>query len=129
MLQHLLGLGDRRRLHLYWGAQGRADLYEDAQVRAWCAEHPNLQYTPVLSDPKPEDQWTGRVGLVHAAALADHPDLSRFDVYASGPPAMVEAIRHEFTTRGLPPEQLFFDSFDYAPDALAKLNAPKVTPW
>ena len=44
-------------------------------------------------------------------------------MYASGPPAMVETVRHEFTTRGLPPQQLFFDSFDYAPDALAHLGA------
>jgi CDP-4-dehydro-6-deoxyglucose reductase len=124
MLQHLLALGDRRPLHLYWGAQGRADLYEDAQIRDWCARHPNVRYTPVLSDPKPTDEWSGRVGLVPAAALADHPDLDGFDVYASGPPAMVEAVRHEFTERGLPPPQLFFDSFDYAPDVLAKLNAP-----
>ncbi len=48
--------------------------------------------------------------------------LQDFDVYASGPPAMVEAVRHEFIERGLPAQQLFFDSFDYAPDALAKLN-------
>ena len=32
---------------------------------------------------------------------------------------MIEAIRHEFVARGLPREQLFFDSFDYAPDTLA----------
>jgi CDP-4-dehydro-6-deoxyglucose reductase len=124
MLRHLMSLGDRRPLHLYWGAQGRADLYEDTQMRELCARHPNVRYTPVLSDPKPDDAWTGRTGFVHAAALADHPELSRFDVYASGPPAMVEAVRHEFTSRGLPPGQLFFDSFDYAPDALAKLSAP-----
>ena len=60
---------------------------------------------------------------MHAAALEDHPSCSELDVYASGPPAMVEAVRHEFTERGLPPQQLFFDSFDYAPDALAKLDA------
>jgi ferredoxin-NADP reductase len=48
--------------------------------------------------------------------------LQDLDVYASGPPAMVEAVRHEFTARGLPAEQLFFDSFDYAPDVLAKLT-------
>jgi CDP-4-dehydro-6-deoxyglucose reductase, E3 len=124
MLQHLFSLGDRRPLHLYWGAQGRADLYEDELVRQWCARHPNLRYTPVLSEPKPDDHWTGRTGFVHAAALADNADLSRLDVYASGPPAMVEAVRHEFTSRGLPAQQLFFDSFDYAPDALAKLSAP-----
>jgi len=54
--------------------------------------------------------------------LADHADLSGFDVYASGPPAMIEAIREAFPRHALPREQLFFDSFDYAPDTLAKLQ-------
>jgi len=92
-------------------------------VRALCAQYPNLRYTPVLSDSPAQDRWTGRLGLVHAAVLEDHPQLEQLDVYASGPPAMVETVRHEFTARGLPPQQLFFDSFDYAPDALARLDA------
>mgnify|MGYP003547608914 CR=1 FL=1 len=49
-------------------------------------------------------------------------DLSRYDGYASGPSAMVEAIRHTFVERGLPRAQLFFDSFDYAPDTLAAMR-------
>lgn len=115
MLNHLLERGDRRPLHLYWGAQTQADLYEDAAIQALAARFPNLSYTPVLSEPDTHGGWSGRIGWVHAAALADHPDLAAFDVYASGPPAMVEAVRHEFVARGLPREQLFFDSFDYAP--------------
>jgi CDP-4-dehydro-6-deoxyglucose reductase len=122
MLHSLLEVGDRRRLHLYWGTQAPHDLYEDAQIRALCAQHPNLSYVPVLSAPREQDAWQGRQGWVHAAALADHPDIARFDVYASGPPVMVEAIRHEFTQHGLPADQLFFDSFDFAPDVLAKLG-------
>jgi CDP-4-dehydro-6-deoxyglucose reductase len=122
MLRDLLQVGDRRPLRLYWGAQTRQGLYEDDQVRALCAQYPNLRYTPVLSDAQAEDRWTGRTGLVHAAALEDHPQLEQLDVYASGPPAMVEAVRYEFIARGLPPQQLFFDSFDYAPDVLAKLD-------
>ena len=123
MLRDLLAVGDRRPLHLYWGAQTRQDLYEHEQVLALCAAHPNLRYTPVLSDARPDDRWTGRRGFVHAAALEDHPHLQQLDVYASGPPAMVESVRHEFLARGLPAQQLFFDSFDYAPDVLAKLDA------
>ncbi len=64
-----------------------------------------------------------RAGLVHEAMLADHPELSGFDVYASGPPAMIEAIRARSAAAGLPREQLHFDSFDYAPDTLAKLGS------
>jgi hypothetical protein len=39
---------------------------------------------------------------------------------------MIEAIRSEFQRSGLPREQLFFDSFDYAPDTLAKLQGTAV---
>lgn len=120
MLRHLLERGDRRPLHFYWGAQARVDLYEDSSVRRWCEKHPNLHYTPVLSNPRPDEAWTGRTGWVHEAALQDHPNIHEFDVYAAGPPIMIEAIRHDFGARGLPPDQLFFDSFDFAPDALAK---------
>jgi CDP-4-dehydro-6-deoxyglucose reductase len=58
---------------------------------------------------------------VHDAVIADLDDLAGFDVYASGPPGLIEAVRTGFVARGLPREQLFFDSFDYAPDTLAKL--------
>ena len=106
---------------------GRAVAARTCTKTSRCArsapQHPNLRYTPVLSEAQPSDDWTGRRGLVHAAALEDHPRLQDFDVYASGPPAMVEAVRHEFIERGLPAQQLFFDSFDYAPDALARLGA------
>ncbi len=123
MLRQLLERGDRRPLHLYWGAQAQVDLYEDTILREWCERHRNFKYTPVLSNPRPTDAWTGRTGWVHQAMLADYAaQLSELDVYASGPPAMVEAIRSELVARGLPREQLFFDSFDFAPDSVAKLT-------
>jgi len=116
MLRHLLERGDRRPLHLYWGAQTRDGLYEDANIREWCVRYPNLHYTPVLAATGAEG-WTGRTGWVHSAVLEDHAMLRDFDVYAAGPPAMIETLRTEFIARGLPPEQLFFDSFDFAPDS------------
>jgi CDP-4-dehydro-6-deoxyglucose reductase len=123
MLRQLIADGDRRTLALYWGSRTEADLYEHEWLRALERERPGFSYRPVLSEPAPQDSgWRGRTGLVHAAVLADHPDLSEFDVYASGPPAMIESIRADFAAHGLPREQLFFDSFDYAPDTLARMQ-------
>ena len=49
----------------------------------WQSEHPaRFTYIPVLSEPKPEDAWPGRVGFVHQAVLSDFSDLSGYDVYA-----------------------------------------------
>jgi CDP-4-dehydro-6-deoxyglucose reductase len=109
MLRHVLESGVERPIHLYWGARQAQDVYEEGLVSEWVRQYPQLRFTPVLSQATGIDY---RVGWVHEAVLADHPKLEAFDVYAAGPPALIEAIRSEFPrTNGL-----FFDSFDYADD-------------
>jgi CDP-4-dehydro-6-deoxyglucose reductase len=122
MLRQLVATGDRRQVTLYWGARDRNGLYEHEWLSELARTRPGFVYRPVLSD-EIGDGDSFRRGLVHEAALADHPGISGFDVYASGPPAMIEAIRSGYVARGLPREQLFFDSFDYAPDTLARMKA------
>lgn len=124
MLRQLVAAGDRRPVTLYWGARGVPDLYEHAWLTDLQRQRPGFSYRPVLSEPPADGAapWPGRRGLVHEAVLAEMPNLAGFDVYASGPPAMIEAIREAFPRHGLPREQLFFDSFDYAPDTLAQLH-------
>jgi CDP-4-dehydro-6-deoxyglucose reductase len=129
MLRQLLASGDRRPVTLYWGGRSEADLYEHAWLARLEEERPGFSYRPVLSDSAlSAASAVVRRGLVHDAVLADHPDLSGFDVYASGPPAMIEAIRSEFARHGLPREQLFFDSFDYAPDTLSRMKSAAAPP-
>ena len=53
---------------------------------------------------------------MHEAALRHFPDLSQVDVYASGPPPMIEALKNAFEDVGLAIERLYFDSFEYASD-------------
>jgi CDP-4-dehydro-6-deoxyglucose reductase len=119
ILRHVLENGGReqRDIHFYWGARTPTDLYEEALVRDWTRRHPQLRFTAVLSEsPTQGSRW------VHEAVLADHPNLAAFDIYAAGPPAMIEAIRATFPHHGLDPGRLHFDSFDYAPDALPHLD-------
>lgn len=115
MLEHAFHVGWNRPFHLYWGARAKVDLYLDELPRRWRSEHANFRYTPVLSEPRPDDQWSGRTGWVHEAVAADYPDLSGHDVYLSGPPPMIDAAKPAFAAQGLPPEQLFYDSFDFSP--------------
>lgn len=122
MLRQLVATGDRRQVTLYWGTRDAAGLYEHEWLRGLEQERPGFRYVPVLSDVAAGDAGF-RAGLVHEAMLTDHAVLAGFDVYASGPPAMIEAIRARSAAVGLPRQQLYFDSFDYAPDTLAKLGA------
>ena len=117
MLRHVLETGISRDIHFYWGARAAHDLYEEACVLEWLRRHPRLRYTAVLSAAGADESAHRRRGFVHDAVLADHASLEDFEVYAAGPPAMIEAIRASFPARGLRAERLYFDSFDYAPDA------------
>ena len=102
------------RMHLYWGVRARQDLYMHALANAWAAEHETVEYTPVLSEPLPGEQWSGRTGFVHDAVMEDFSDLSPFTVYVSGPPIMVTSGRENFIARGLDGARFHSDSFDYA---------------
>lgn len=122
ILRHVLeSERTERDIHLYWGARRQQDLYEERLVRQWTARYPRFHFTAVLSEAAHGEGAPQRTGWVHEAVLADHHDLSSFDVYAAGPPAMIEAIRTTFATHGLAPERLHFDSFDYAPDRRAEV--------
>ncbi len=111
-----------RPMVLYWGARTKADLYLPQLPLAWAAAHDNFRYIPVLSEPRPEDGWQGRTGLVHRAVMEDYPDLSAYQVYACGAPAMIDAARQDFTqVCKLPADEFFADAFTFAADAT---NAP-----
>ena len=73
-----------------------------------------IRFTPVLS--RPDLDWDGRSGWVHEAVLADYADLSSLQVYASGPPEMIAAIRATFPKHGLAADALYYDSFEHAVD-------------
>lgn len=116
IVERALAIGLRQPIHLYWGARRPVDLYQDAVAAAWAAAHPQLHYTPVLSDAgAAADGWTGRTGFVHQAVRADFADLSGSDVYVCGAPTMVDAARTDFIERGgLPAERFFADAFNFA---------------
>ncbi|MCZ7562200.1 MAG: hypothetical protein M5U30_21030 [Burkholderiaceae bacterium] len=111
LLEQAFRMGIERPLHLYWGVRRRRDLYLTELPQQWAREHPNFHFVPVLSEPAPEDEWTGRMGLVHEAILTDFPDLSGFSVYACGSVRMVEAARPAFVAQGLHEDACFSDAF------------------
>jgi CDP-4-dehydro-6-deoxyglucose reductase len=113
IVEHALAQNLQRPLHIYWGARKRADLYMDSLAQGWAKRFDFIGYTPVLSDA--DAGWQGRSGFVHAAVLADHPDLSGFEVYACGNPLMVDAARRDFAEAGLPEAAFFSDAFTSAP--------------
>jgi CDP-4-dehydro-6-deoxyglucose reductase len=103
ILREVLERGAPREVALYWGARTQADLYDDAWLRDLVARHRHFRYMPVVTE------------FVHEAVLREVSGLEAFDVYAAGPPPMIDAVRATLPRAGADPERIFFDSFDQAP--------------
>lgn len=116
IIEHAFAEGVKREMYLYWGVRSRKDLYMLDLANKWAAEHSNFHFVPVLSAPLPEDAWDGRTGYVHEAIMADFDDLSQYDIYAGGSPAMVYAGRDAFVTKGMDQERYYSDAFEIAGD-------------
>jgi CDP-4-dehydro-6-deoxyglucose reductase len=82
--------------------------------QSWAEQYPHIKFIPVLSDAVAEDNWQGRTGFVHQAVLDDIADLSPYEVYCCGAPAMVEVAHVSFQQAGLPENAFYSDAFNYA---------------
>jgi CDP-4-dehydro-6-deoxyglucose reductase len=118
IIRHVVESGLPRDMTLYWGVRAERDLYAHGELEELARRSGRLRYVPVLSCPEP--RWSGHRGYVHEAVLAELERLEELEIYASGPPQMIEAVRREFPARGMDSGQLSFDSFDYAPDSTAR---------
>jgi CDP-4-dehydro-6-deoxyglucose reductase len=111
-IEHAFHHGVDRQMVLYWGVRSLKDLYMRDLPGQWQASHDNFSFVPVLSDPLEGDGWQGRVGLVHQAVLDDFSDLSGYQVYACGAPAMTDIAKKTFVEeRGLPEDEFYCDAF------------------
>ena len=106
---------DQPIIYFYWGARKLDDLYLLDVAKAFADKLSRYYFVPVLSEPLPQDNWTGRTGLVHQAVLDDFVDLQFYDVYACGAPAMIDAAYTSFTKeRALPVQAFHSDVFSAA---------------
>jgi CDP-4-dehydro-6-deoxyglucose reductase len=101
MIENLIEHHDHREIHLYWGARSAEELYLDELPVKWAGKHDHIHYHRAISDADESTKIEAFSGLVHEAVAANHPDMSGYDVYMSGPPAMIEAARPVFFSQGL----------------------------
>ena len=109
IVETALWRGARQPIHLYVGARDERDLYLVEHFEALAAAHPNLRFTPVLSEPRAPT--ARRTGFVHDAVAADIDDLDGAKAYIAGPPVMVEAATAMLLERGLRRQDVHADAF------------------
>lgn len=114
LIEHCRAAGFAHPLYLYWGVRRPQDFY---RLPAWAEwqDLPNLFLHQVVSDPQPDEGWSGRCGLLHQAVCEDFADLRGLHVYASGSPAMVYGTLDALVAAGMDAHQMRADVFAYAP--------------
>ena len=117
MIEEIIAKGITRPVTLYWEGRRPQGLYMNDLVEQWVDQLPHFNYIPVVSSALGEDNWQGRTGSAHQAVLEDFEDLSVYQVYACGSPALTDAARKHFIKeRGLPEGEFFADTFTSAKD-------------
>lgn len=123
MIENLLEQGDRREIQLYWGTRIRDELYLDELPTQWARDHTHIHYRRAVSEPGSLPAGDEFTGFVHQAVIDDFPDLAGFDVYMSGPPAMIDVAKQTFAEHGVEERRLFYDSFEFGLDVPVRVLA------
>jgi CDP-4-dehydro-6-deoxyglucose reductase/ferredoxin-NAD(P)+ reductase (naphthalene dioxygenase ferredoxin-specific) len=109
IVEATIARGMTQPVHVYFGARSDRDLYLVDHFEGLTLRHPNLTFTPVLSDAPLGARW--RTGFVTDAVANDLHDFDGWKAYVAGPPPMVEAAMRITTARGMRSEDLHADVF------------------
>lgn len=105
----------KRKASFWYGARSKREIFYEEHFRKIEQEFPNFKFTIALSEPKPEDNWTGYVGFIHQVIydnyLSKHEAPEDIEYYLCGPPAMNDAVQKMLFDLGVPEEMIAFDDF------------------
>ncbi len=118
ILDQLLGIDTQRPIGFWYGARNRRELFYADQFEGLAKTYPNFRWTVALSEPRPDDSWSGPTGFIHEVLydrfLKDHSEPEECEYYLCGPPLMIRAVLRMLDDLGVPPEHIRFDDFGEA---------------
>lgn len=111
ILYYLKDRGMPRKVKYFFGAKSKRDLYYTEEFMQLAKEFPNFEYIPALSEPLPEDNWKGEVGLITNVLDRMVGDLSKAEAYLCGSPGMIDACIRVLNKHSIQKENVFYDKF------------------
>ena len=108
-------LHTQRKTTFWYGGRSLQELFYMDDFQEIERENDNFSFHVALSDPLPDDHWTGPTGFIHQVIydqyLKDHPAPEEIQYYICGPPMMLQAVLHMLDSLGVPPENIHYDDF------------------
>ncbi|HNT88396.1 MAG TPA: NADH:ubiquinone reductase (Na(+)-transporting) subunit F, partial [Candidatus Hydrogenedentes bacterium] len=108
-------LKTKRKATYWYGARSLREMFYVEDFDSIQAENENFKWYVALSEPVPEDNWTGLTGFIHQVLhdnyLKDHPAPEDIEYYICGPPMMLNACLNMLHNLGVEDEMIAFDNF------------------
>ncbi|OPZ05954.1 MAG: Na(+)-translocating NADH-quinone reductase subunit F [Alphaproteobacteria bacterium ADurb.BinA305] len=115
IFDQLKRLHSKRKISFWYGARSMREAFYVEEFDKLAAENPNFKWHLALSDPLPEDNWTGYTGFIHNVLyenyLKDHPAPEDCEFYMCGPPMMNAAVIKLLLDLGVERENIMLDDF------------------
>lgn len=115
IFDQLKRLGSNRKISFWYGARSMREAFYVEEYDQLAAENPNFEWHLALSDPQPEDNWTGLKGFIHQVLfeeyLKNHPAPEDCEFYMCGPPMMNAAVIKMLEDLGVERDNILLDDF------------------
>ena len=115
IFDQLRRLHSKRKISFWYGARSLREMFYVEDFDTLQAENDNFVWHAALSDPLPEDSWTGFVGFIHNVLLEqylqDHPAPEDCEYYMCGPPMMNAAVINMLEDLGVERDRIMLDDF------------------
>ena len=115
IFDQLRRLNSKRKISFWYGARSLREMFYEDDYNTLAAENDNFDWHVALSDPQPEDNWTGMTGFIHNVVLENylknHPAPEDCEYYMCGPPMMNAAVVKMLKDLGVEDENIALDEF------------------
>ncbi len=115
IFDQLRRLKSKRKISFWYGARSLREMFYEEDYNTLAAEYENFDWHIALSDPQPEDNWTGMTGFIHNVVLKNylnnHPAPEDCEYYMCGPPMMNAAVIKMLKDLGVEDENIALDEF------------------
>lgn len=115
IFHQFLTLKTERKTTFWYGARSKREMFYHEDFKKIESDFSNFSFHVALSEPRPEDNWTGLKGYIHDVLLEkyldNHKDPTEIEYYLCGPPLMIDATLSMLDDLGVESDMIHFDKF------------------
>ena len=115
IFDQLIRQHSKRKMSFWYGARSLKEMFYAEEFDELAEKNDNFVWHLALSEPLPEDNWTGLTGFIHQVLydeyLSKHEAPEDCEFYLCGPPMMNTAVIKMLENLGVPKENILLDDF------------------